>query len=95
MVVHIPLTQILNVLIANDRKRAVLRLARSGARAEALEYNDTISDGSSNKGGAVRVASPSGVVVEGYVGQAIADGAEQQGDVACKPPKLESLHQRQ
>lgn len=89
-----PHTQILHILVADYRERAVLGLARTSTCAEALKDDNTVGDGGSNKGGAVGVTSPSGVVVEGEVGHCVADSAEQKGDVAGEPAELQRLHQR-
>ena len=82
----------MHILVSDDCKWAVLGLARSGTCAEALEDNDTVSDGSSDKSGAVRVTSPSRVVVEGKVGHGVADSAKQEGDVSSEPAELQGLH---
>lgn len=86
-----PHTQVLNIFVTNNGKGAALCFARSLTRAEALEDDDSIGGSSRNKGGAVRVACPTGVVVHGDVGEGVAEGAKEQSDMTDEPGKLEGL----
>lgn len=61
------LTQVLDVLIANDLEGTALSLAGTSTSAEALKDDNTVCGGGGNESGAVREDSPLGVCVEGQV----------------------------
>ena len=83
-------TEILNVFIASNAQGTALALPALGAGAVAFEDHDAVGGGGGDEGGAVAVAGPCRAGVEGDVAQAVAEGAEQEGDVAAEPGELQS-----
>ena len=71
-------TEILHILISCHGQCATL-LATTGTSAstESLVDNNSVSCSRCNKSGAIREASPAGIKVEGQIGKAIAERAEE------------------
>lgn len=87
------LTEILNIFISSQRQRSTL-LATSTPLASTECFVDDNAVGSccGHEGGAIREAGPARVEVEGDVGEAVAERAEEERDVADKP--AESVYVR-
>lgn len=79
------ITKVLHILIPKQLQRGALSLAALGAGAVAFEDDDAVGGGGGDEGGAVAVAGPGAVRVEGDVAQAVAEGAQQERDVADEP----------
>lgn len=79
-----PLTEILDVLIASKLQGDIDGTSlKAPARKVLLVYHDAIGRSGRNERDAIRKLGPAGVVVEGYVGQHIADDGEKQGQVSA------------
>jgi hypothetical protein len=87
------LTQVLDVLIANDLESTALSFAGTSTSAEALKDDDTVCGSGGNEGSAVREDGPLGVCVEGQVRKSVADRRQQEGDMASEPCELQCLHE--
>lgn len=85
------LTKVLDVLVANDGEGTALRLSRASSGTEALEDNNTVGDGGSDKGRAVGKARPFAAGVECDVGESVSKCTREQGDMADKPRELQCL----
>lgn len=83
-------TEILHILIPDDSHWAALTLPAFGTSTVTLKHHDAVGSSRSDKGSAVAVAGPSGGRVEGDVAQAVAECAEQEGDMAAEPCELQS-----
>ena len=83
-------TEILHILITSNGHCTALSLSTFGAGAVALEDHDAVGGGRCDEGSAVAVAGPCRRRVEGDVAQGVAEGAEQEGDVAAEPGELQS-----
>lgn len=86
------LTEVLHILICEQSERGAL-LASSGTGSVALVDDDAVGHGRSHESGAIGELCPSRVVVEGDVGKAVAQGAEEQREVASEPCELQRLRQ--
>ena len=84
------LTKILHVLVANDGQWAPLTFSTLGTGSVSLKDHDAVRSGCSDKCSAVAEAGPPGGRVEGDVAQAVAECAEQEGDMAAEPCELQS-----
>lgn len=85
------LTQVLDVLIANDLESTALGLAGTSTSAEALKDDNTVRGSGGNEGGAVRENGPLGVCVESQVRKGVADRRQQESDMASEPCELQCL----
>lgn len=85
-------SEILNIFISSQRQRSTL-LATSTPLASTECFVDDNAVGSccGHEGGAIREAGPARVEVEGDVGEAVAERAEEERDVADKPAELKGL----
>lgn len=82
------LTQILYILITSNGPEAILlNLPASWARSISLEDDNTVRHRCGDKCRPVGVTSRSRAGVKGEVGEAIAKGAEQKGEMPHKPGK--------
>lgn len=81
-------TEILNILISSQSQGTTL-LATCTALASAESFVDDNAVGCSccHEGCAIREAGPARVEVESDVGEAIAEGAEEERDVSDEPAK--------
>lgn len=80
----------MNVLVTQQGQRTALSLPALLAGTVALENDDAISGSCRHEGSTVGEASPGAIGVKGKVAQGESQGAEQEGDVARKPGKLQS-----
>ena len=80
------LTHILHILIARQREQ-ILSLGRPapGPGHVGLVDDDAVRHGGGDEGGTIRVAGPSAVVIEGDVGQAVAQHAQEEREMAGEP----------
>jgi len=75
-------TQVLDVLISNHLHWRAHCLAALLLRTERLEHDNAIGCGGCHEGGAVAELGPTAVVVEGDVAEAVAEGTEEERDMA-------------
>ena len=83
-------TQILHVLIPSQLQRGAMPLPTLRTCTVAFEDHDAVGGGGGDKGGAVAVAGPAAGRVEGDVAQAVAEGADEEGDMPAEPGELEA-----
>ena len=83
-------TQVLHILIPSNSHRAALSLPTLGTGPVALKHNDPVSGSGCDESSAVGEASPAAGGVEGDVAQTVAEGAEQEGDMAAEPGELQA-----
>lgn len=83
-------TQILHILVGGQREDAAL-LSCPHAGAVRLVDDNAVCDAGREEGDAVGEASPSRVVVEGDVAQAVPQRSEQQRNVSREPRELQRL----
>ncbi len=81
-------TEILNIFISSQSQRStLLTTCTSLASAECFVDDNTVGSCCCHEGGAIREAGPARVEVESDVGEAIAERAEEERDVADEPAK--------
>ena len=87
--------EILHVLVHQKRERGRLWRAAAGlsTSAESLVHYDPVRRCSRDECRAVAEAGPSGGGVEGNVGEPVAQGAGEKGQVANKPAESEGIGQ--
>ena len=80
------LTEILNIFISSKSQGpTLLATCTPLAGAECFVDDDTVGCCCCHEGGAIREAGPARVEVESDVGEAVAERAEEERDVADKP----------
>ena len=82
----------MNILISSQSQwPTLLATCTSLASAECFVDYNAIGSCCCHESGAIREAGPARVEVESDVGQAIAEGTEEEGDVPNKPAKSVSV----
>lgn len=85
------LTQVLHILVTSKGQRTAGLFAALDAGFVALEHHNAVRGSCSDEGSAVAELRPFAVVVEEDVAERVADGGEEERDVADEPGELESL----
>lgn len=88
-------TQVLDILVGGKRQGAALTLAGTSASAESLVDDDAVGSGGGDEGCAVAEACRRAAGAEEEDREAVAQRADEKGDVSHEPGKLQGLGQCQ
>jgi hypothetical protein len=76
-------TEVLNILISSQHQRTLLLGPSIKTSPVGFVDNNTICCGCRNKCETIRCLSPSGIIVEGDVGEDVSEDGEQQGQMSA------------
>lgn len=82
--VNYSLTQVLDILVGSQHQCTLLLGPRTQASPISLVDDDAIGGRCSHKGKAIRELRPSGVEVEGDVGEGVAKDAQEEGQMSAE-----------